>query len=197
MQDLQHVVGPENALDRLRRLERMADDDLVVGYQLALLEQHFQPGEPDLVVAHGQIFGRIAVLARKAPHVDVPAARHAHGHRHREGAPLPFFMKHRLVGLRLHRAKAVLAAKVLPAVHVFLPSFRPSAKRESRNPYSAALGLWIPGSRPAVAPRNDNDNFISNPSATSAGRCRSSNRASPARRAFPRSSPRRLRAASG
>jgi hypothetical protein len=36
-----------------------------------------------------------------------------------------------------------------------LSSFREGAKRRARNPYSAALGLWIPGSLAALAPRND------------------------------------------
>ncbi len=95
----------------------MADDDLVVAHQLAFLEQHFQPGEPELVIAHGEVFGRVAVLARKAPHVDVPAARHGHGHRQREGAAFPLLVKRRLVGLGHDRAEAVLAAEVLPTVH--------------------------------------------------------------------------------
>ena len=34
-------------------------------------------------------------------------------------------------------------------------SFRDAAKRRARNPYSAAQGLWIPGSRASLAPRND------------------------------------------
>ena len=38
---------------------------------------------------------------------------------------------------------------------VLFPSFRDGAKRRTRNPYSAALGLWIPGSLAALAPRND------------------------------------------
>jgi hypothetical protein len=37
----------------------------------------------------------------------------------------------------------------------FSLSFRDDAKRRARNPYSAALGLWIPGSLAALAPRND------------------------------------------
>jgi hypothetical protein len=36
-----------------------------------------------------------------------------------------------------------------------LSSFRDGAKRGARNPYSVALGLWIPGSLAALAPRND------------------------------------------
>src|SRR5665213_1774354 len=37
----------------------------------------------------------------------------------------------------------------------YLSSFRDAAKRRTRNPYSAALGLWIPGSLALLAPRND------------------------------------------
>jgi hypothetical protein len=36
-------------------------------------------------------------------------------------------------------------------------SFRDAALRRARNPYSAAPGLWIPGSRPSAAPRNDGE----------------------------------------
>jgi very-short-patch-repair endonuclease len=34
-------------------------------------------------------------------------------------------------------------------------SFRGAAQRRTRNPYSRGLCLWIPGSRPSAAPRND------------------------------------------
>src|ERR1039458_2581744 len=93
-------------------MQCVADDDLVVGDQGALLEQRLQSGEPYLVVAHRQIFSRWAVLAYEARHVDIPAAWGAHGQRQREGALLPVGVEH-----RLDRPKAVQAAHVLRAVH--------------------------------------------------------------------------------
>src|ERR1035437_6830006 len=76
-------------------MQCVADDDLVVGDQGALLEQRLQSGEPYLVVAHRQIFSRWAVLAYEARHVDIPAAWGAHGQRQREGALLPVGVEHR------------------------------------------------------------------------------------------------------
>src|SRR5665811_2413959 len=98
-------------------MQCVADDDLVVVDQGALLEQRLQSGEPYLVVAHRQIFSRWAVLAYEARHVDIPAARGARGQREREGALLPVGVEHRLVLLRRDRPKAVQAAHVLRAVH--------------------------------------------------------------------------------
>src|SRR5665213_3203468 len=90
MQHLEDVVGREDALHRLRRRQRLAGGELVVGNEIALLQKRFQPGEPELVIAHGEIVGRVAVLACETPHVDVPAARHAHGERQREGAAVSY-----------------------------------------------------------------------------------------------------------
>jgi transposase len=42
-------------------------------------------------------------------------------------------------------------------------SFRGAAKRRTRNPYSRGLWLWIPGSRPSAAPRNDRAYFGRSP----------------------------------
>ena len=58
-----------------------------------------------------------AVLARKARHVDVPAARPRHRQRQRKRAAFPLGVKHRLVRLGLDRAETLDAAHVLRAVH--------------------------------------------------------------------------------
>jgi len=50
-------------------------------------------------------------------------------------------------------------AKFLKGRGCISSSFQDAAKRRARNPYSAALGLWIPGSRASHAPRNDD--FVS------------------------------------
>src|SRR5450759_2163180 len=101
-------------------MQCVADDDLVVVDQGALLEQRLQSGEPYLVVAQRQIFSRWAVLAYETRHVDIPAARGAHGQREREGALLPVGMERRVVLLRCDRTEAVHAAEILPAVHKLL-----------------------------------------------------------------------------
>ena len=41
----------------------------------------------------------------------------------------------------------------------FPSSFRDGPKGRARNPYSAAPGLWIPGSLALLAPRNDKSEY--------------------------------------
>src|SRR5581483_7986371 len=174
-----------------------AGGNLILADEAALLEHRLERGKPDLVVAHRQIFGRIAVLAGEARLVDVPAARHAHGEGQGEGALLPFGMKHRLVRLRLDRAEAMHAAHVLRAVHLS-PAVIPGRTKGASPESGSRLGacIWIPDRLASLGVRNDHMKFISHPRAASPARCRSWNRASPARPGAPRSSPRCRPAAS-
>ncbi len=110
--------GDKTRLPGCGGLQRVTDNNFVVGNEIALLQHRLQRREPDLVVAHRQIVRRVAVLARKARHVDVPLARHGHGERQRKGPLFPFGMEYRLVRFGLHRAEAVRAAHVLRAVHL-------------------------------------------------------------------------------
>ena len=96
----------------------MADDDLIVADEVALLQHGLQRGEPDLVIAHRQIFRRVRFSRAKRD----MSMFHWPGMRHRqrqcEGASFPIGVEHRLVRLRHDRAEAVHAAHVLRAVHV-------------------------------------------------------------------------------
>jgi hypothetical protein len=123
--------------------------DFVFRDQPALLDHVFERREPDLIIAHRQIFSGRPVLAREPSHVDVPAAGHAHGEREREGALLPFCMEHWFVRLGRDRAMTVCAAEILRAVH-FAMSFgdfgRPVPIMESRVTRSAnfsSLQLYL------------------------------------------------------
>ncbi len=122
----------------------MAGGDLVVADQRALLQHGLKPCEPELVIAHREIFGRIAVLARKARHVDVPFPRRRHRQREREGALFPLGMEHRLVRLRLDLAEAVHAAHVLRAVHFMLAFGKPVPIMESRVTSSTSFSSLQP-----------------------------------------------------
>ena len=197
MQHLEHVAGRQHALARLCRMQRMADDDLVVADEVALFQHGLQRREPDLIIVHRQIFGRVAVLAGEARLVDVPAARHAHRQRQRESAFLPLGMEDGLVWFRHNGPEAVHAAHVLRAVHDIdrvIPGRAEGANPESRNRLS--VRIWIPDRRCAASGMTM-ERLISSPPATSAGRCRSWNRASPVRRVSPRSSLRCRQAAPG
>src|SRR5712692_10343356 len=44
---------------------------------------------------------------------------------------------------------------IAPLLNKTRSSFRGAAQRRARNPYSRGLCSWVPGSRPAVGPRND------------------------------------------
>src|SRR6185369_8697458 len=95
-----------------------------------------------LVITHRQVFACGAVLARKASHIDIPAARPRHGERQREGALFPFGMEDRFVRLRLNRTEAVHAAEVLSAVHGCFAS--PVPIMESRVTNAASLSSLQP-----------------------------------------------------
>ena len=117
VQHRRDAVGRQRPRHRLGRMQRLAGLDLVCGDQAAFQHQPFEAREPDLVIALAQILLGRPVLAGKARHVDVPAAGHSHRQRDREGAPLPFGVKHRLVRLGLHRTGPRDAAHVVRAVH--------------------------------------------------------------------------------
>src|SRR5262245_58108008 len=128
-------------------MQRMTGGDLVLCHQAALLQHGLEPGKPDLVIRHRQVFTRWAVLARETGHIDIPAAGHTHRHREREGALFPFAVKDRFVRLRLDRTMTVRSAKVLTAVH-FAMSFgdfgKPVPIMESRVTSSASFSSLQP-----------------------------------------------------
>ncbi len=91
--------------------------DLLAGHQPLLDQQLLEAVEPGLVVAAAQVIRRRRVLARKARHIDVPAAHGARGEGDRKDAALPIAVEHRLVLLGLDGAHALHAAHVVRAVH--------------------------------------------------------------------------------
>ena len=100
-----------------------------------------------LVVAGGQVFGGRHLLAREAPHVDVPLAQKAGGERDGEGPPLPLAVEDGLVALDLHRAEAVHAAEVVGAVHAFTWATPIIASRVTSAASCASLIRSVPRGR--------------------------------------------------
>ena len=147
MKSLGDVARRQYAFDRFCRMQRMTGGDFVLRHQAAFFQHGLKRRKPDLVIGHRQIFARRTVLTREARHIDIPAARHAHRQRQRKGALFPVAVEDRLVRLRLDRAVAVRAAKVLTAVH-FATSFgdfgRPVPIMESRVTRSASFSSLQP-----------------------------------------------------
>jgi hypothetical protein len=79
---------------------------------------------PALVIGRGEIDLRRQPLLRKAGGIERPRSGIAHRDLHRENAPFPWRMKHRLVGLALDFTEAVHAAHVVNAVHQATSSAR-------------------------------------------------------------------------
>src|SRR5262245_49594022 len=98
-------------------MQGLAGGNLVGRNEPALGHQLFEPGNPNLVIRLGEIFGWVEALPGGASLVDVPASRGGHRHGEGKGAPLPRRMEDGLVVLGDDRAEAHHAAHILCAVH--------------------------------------------------------------------------------
>src|SRR5262249_34692021 len=119
---------------------------LLLAGQPMLKDLLLEPAGPALVVGARQIEMRREHLLFGARHVDVPESGRAHEHLHRERAPLPVGMKHRLVRRLPHFADAMHAPHVMAAVHRALPgsSGRPVPIMELRVTRFASLSSLQP-----------------------------------------------------